>query len=453
MSGTTVRGRVIMPIIIWGIGERGKRIYSRLSKEAVIAFIDSDSAKVGTVYDGKRIINLNEYIEKFSEYFILLSPWKTEEIKVKLQEYGITQYFELRESPQELQGKNGFSFLDKYIRHVDRSERIGIYGTEFYSIYLYNRLYQMNCRQIYLIPESSSDVEKINKLKKSFKKINLFSDDTEQLFVDKVYITTRAIRSKEDADFLNKHAKEIRDAFDLSNIINEYWNEELHKFHNLHIGERCFIVATGPSLRMEDLETLKRNNEKAIGMNRLYLAFKRSGWRPNYYVVEDGVCLAESGDIIKNLPVNHIFLSDNCPEMWEKHIPVNVYKYHSVQVIEENGRIPFSDDISKRIYAYATVTYSCIQLAIYMGFKEIVLLGVDFSFSGNYKDKKNHFDPNYYEEKSGASVFWEKESLAAYQTAREYADSHGIKIFNATRGGKLEVFERVDFDSLFTSKC
>lgn len=36
-----------------------------------------------------------------------------------------------------------------------------------------------------------------------------------------------------------------------------------------------------------------------------------------------------------------------------------------------------------------------------------------------------------------------------FEKAREYADGHGIKIYNATRGGKLEVFERVNFDKLF----
>jgi len=37
----------------------------------------------------------------------------------------------------------------------------------------------------------------------------------------------------------------------------------------------------------------------------------------------------------------------------------------------------------------------------------------------------------------------------AFEKAKEYADGHGIKIYNATRGGKLEVFERVNFDDLF----
>lgn len=37
----------------------------------------------------------------------------------------------------------------------------------------------------------------------------------------------------------------------------------------------------------------------------------------------------------------------------------------------------------------------------------------------------------------------------AYQSAKQYANQHDFKIYNATRGGKLEIFERVDFNDLF----
>ena len=37
----------------------------------------------------------------------------------------------------------------------------------------------------------------------------------------------------------------------------------------------------------------------------------------------------------------------------------------------------------------------------------------------------------------------------SYIAARRFAEKHGVKIYNATRGGKLEVFERVNFDKLF----
>ena len=73
------------------------------------------------------------------------------------------------------------------------------------------------------------------------------------------------------------------------------------------------------------------------------------------------------------------------------------------------------------------------------------LLGVDFSYAGSKDAKYEHF---FKEEKLVATGFTAQVSLA-YKAARKYADAHGIKIYNATRGGKLEVFERVDFDSLF----
>jgi hypothetical protein len=41
---------------------------------------------------------------------------------------------------------------------------------------------------------------------------------------------------------------------------------------------------------------------------------------------------------------------------------------------------------------------------------------------------------------------------SAYEAAERYAKEHGIKIFNATRGGRLETFERVDFDDLFKNQ-
>ena len=40
--------------------------------------------------------------------------------------------------------------------------------------------------------------------------------------------------------------------------------------------------------------------------------------------------------------------------------------------------------------------------------------------------------------------------ISAYKVAKEYADRNNVKIMNATRGGMLEVFERVDLDALLS---
>ena len=78
-----------------------------------------------------------------------------------------------------------------------------------------------------------------------------------------------------------------------------------------------------------------------------------------------------------------------------------------------------------------------------MGFKEIYLLGVDC----NYKGKLHFYNSDKLEKKMINHN--EDGMIKCYRSAKKYADEHGIKIFNATRGGALEVFPRVDFDSLF----
>ena len=100
------------------------------------------------------------------------------------------------------------------------------------------------------------------------------------------------------------------------------------------------------------------------------------------------------------------------------------------------------------------MTYMCIQIAVYMGVKEIILLGVDHNYAVSRRPDgtiiKHEGVKNRFHEKDGIICVPSLYAMElAYKAAKKYADEHGIKIFNATRGGKLEVFERVDFDTLF----
>ena len=128
-----------------------------------------------------------------------------------------------------------------------------------------------------------------------------------------------------------------------------------------------------------------------------------------------------------------------------------------------NKNYAFSKKADRFIYDGNTVTYMSIELAAYMGFSEIYLLGVDHNYpilrdnSGKVTVDKTvaaHFyetaDDNYGDDskhfKSAAIELVTK----MYETAEKYSRDFGsFRIYNATRGGKLEVFERVEFDSLF----
>ena len=123
--------------------------------------------------------------------------------------------------------------------------------------------------------------------------------------------------------------------------------------------------------------------------------------------------------------------------------PFDMLNHYYPGIIKKPDVYLFSDDPYAIVYHGMTVTYSAMQLAVYMGFKEIYLLGCDCDYSG----EKQHFMD--YGLKTETADNPESKAIAAYTTAKNYADEHGIKIYNATRGGKLEVFERVDLDSLF----
>ena len=150
-------------------------------------------------------------------------------------------------------------------------------------------------------------------------------------------------------------------------------------------------------------------------------------------------------------------------------MPLDIYSLYHHEIGEKSNvnvfsRIPFqifrtmpkfSPDLEGRLSEGGTITYHLLQIAVYMGFKEIYLIGCDFKFSFGIsvdgkmvKDEtvKDHFAKD--DKKTDTMPDLQK-NLRAYRSAKRYADHHDIKIYNATRGGNLEVFERRDFDLSF----
>lgn len=219
-------------------------------------------------------------------------------------------------------------------------------------------------------------------------------------------------------------------------------------------GGRCFIIGNGPSLIAKDLDRLK--GEITFATNRIYNIFDKTEWRPTYYLAVDSDFIKYNYETIKEVGAKYIFISNIY------HISLNEKK-ENVVYINEYAKFPInkwndtsafvSEDVSKFFSIGYTVTFTAIQLAIYMGFKEIYLLGVDFSYS-NVRDSKGKMRKNdnikdYFDEKKYVSTVLNYNStLHSYKVAKEYCDKYNIKINNATRGGKLEVFNRIDMESL-----
>lgn len=216
-------------------------------------------------------------------------------------------------------------------------------------------------------------------------------------------------------------------------------------------GKRCFIVGNGPSLTVEDLELIE--NEDCFAANLIFRIFPKTSWRPTYYFLQDRY--ADTGHIVDELNLEHLFIGDY---YWRTRgmDNANALCFHCKRA-HSHGRPEFSEDISRYIVDSFTVTYSMIQTAAYLGYKEIYLLGIDHNYAlvcdanGNVVNneiKQSHF----FEDGRPDEVIANLEGMnRAYIAARDYAETHGISIVNCTRGGKLEWYPRKSLESVLTN--
>lgn len=226
---------------------------------------------------------------------------------------------------------------------------------------------------------------------------------------------------------------------------------KLKKLHISHPGERCFIIGNGPSLTPKDLDLLK--DEFCFAANRIDRIFEFTDWRPSFYCTQDITIIQNFRDVIKEIHAPHKLMVYSGSRkigyigkaMYTPFAGLNCYPQPPI----------FSEDISVQIGDGYSVTYTFMQVAAYMGFKEIILLGVDHNFpvdiTPDGKIVANADAAEHFYGSNGISKHYPmlyKVDLA-FNTAKQYADEHNIKILNATRGGKLEVFERVVLEDLF----
>ena len=232
--------------------------------------------------------------------------------------------------------------------------------------------------------------------------------------------------------------------------------ERIRKFYNIHHNERCFIIGNGPSLRVEDLNRLK--GEYTFAANRIYRLYENTDWRPTYWMCVDPYLIRDDHRCIYKLEgvrfVSDELLLYNVQTQPDLYLIYNEQPFY-IKKYSGNNPISFSFDCSRKLCAGETVTYNAIQMAVYMGFTKIYLIGVDHSYSHVLNTKgKVVVDPlvkDYFGDVKTEAYNIQNEiiSTKAYAEAKKICEARKILIRNATRGGKLNVFERISFDSLF----
>lgn len=224
-----------------------------------------------------------------------------------------------------------------------------------------------------------------------------------------------------------------------------------------HKGERCFVVGTGSSLRYEDLELI--DGEYSFSSNSIFLTYEKTKWRPNCYGIVDYFGYKE--DISKyseanfdNYAKEYIFLHSKIKLNSEqnKNVPLLISTINHQEWRMRKHKYKQEDELSLCFNDCFTVTNMLIAVAIYMGFREIYLLGVDCDYSGARKhieetlaDKIRKQDATYLQPRTDLM-------FSGYELMKKTAERKQCSIYNATRGGKLEVFPRVTLEEIIGGK-
>lgn len=208
---------------------------------------------------------------------------------------------------------------------------------------------------------------------------------------------------------------------------------------------------------MADLERL--SGETTFAANKIYLLFPLTSWRPTYYVAEDDHFLEQHHAELSRWRGFVKFINGRWRSPFRGNREVIWYPWRG----PEPGIFPsFSTDATHVLHCGYMVTYISLQLAYWMGFSRVYLLGVDFDYGFAFEGvptvahasehPRDHFSPDYF--KPGEFRYLPRLDLAAtaLACARDAYDRDGRQVRNATRGGKLEIFERVSLDHVLEAK-
>ena len=215
-----------------------------------------------------------------------------------------------------------------------------------------------------------------------------------------------------------------------------------------HKGEIGWLIGNGPSVRIEDLERL--DGAVAFCCNRFYLAYDRMRFRPTYLGSTDKQMIRDFGrEMVDAHPGTVLFIGEENPALEGDCVWFPM---------KSRTPLEFSEDVSDFVMPGGGTLVAAMQIGYHMGITRYYLYGVDHSFTYDVDEEiedvyerasgdGNHFIENYRSGKRWAPpVLWQVEG--AMLSCRLFLESRGGWVKNATRGGKLEVLERVEFDEV-----
>jgi len=213
-------------------------------------------------------------------------------------------------------------------------------------------------------------------------------------------------------------------------------DDEIRKLKNSYKDKRCFLIGSGPSINKTNLKLL--DNEIKVGLNLIY----KTGMKFQlYFVVGNKIPKNNTNDLLDLTDETQLFLGCSAGRWWLK----NMEHIFPPYILRDYGELHVWDnfplDITKGVRGGHTVTSIALQTLLYLGFKEVYLLGHDCDYRTNGLYFNDNRDIGY--DRDWDIIF------KSYEVIRRIYERQGAKIYNSTIGGKLEVFERIDLNEVF----
>lgn len=250
----------------------------------------------------------------------------------------------------------------------------------------------------------------------------------------------------------------------MSSIVNLSKYNGISSLENIGLGKRIFLVGNGPSLNDMNLDLLE--GEDSMAMNRINLLYPNTKWRPNYYLFCSSNCEhGEWGKKWSNSILNACSEEKTIPIIWKKFqssiqrngggiLPEKTIWLNSMSENKIGSDLQFSTNAFERLDKSGTTMNVALQLAYYMNYEEVYIIGCDSNWITAKNTMKteegdiNHFHPDYHAFiGDGNHEFWRMNTT--HLTASKYFKNAGKKIYNAGYNSAITAYEKKNFDELF----
>jgi hypothetical protein len=273
--------------------------------------------------------------------------------------------------------------------------------------------------------------------------------------------------------FITEKIRDLRTHLILNNSLSKRDLKILSKnkkLHNIHKGKRGFVIANGPSLKKMDIDFIK--NEISFTVNSFFRYKNIHLWQPTYSLVLD------PNLFVKATISDSSFYKDFASLMPKTKLIAPIFRGY--KVLNKNKDLDNIDiyytsgggsrdldlDFCKVIPSFQGVAAYALATAINAGCNPIYLVGFDHDYMvSRGKDKhffegpsiqstNKKFNEKFVDVKLSDIIPYDVELMANYKLWQDYryllkiAKKRGIKIYNSTAGGFLDVFERFNFENI-----